>query len=67
MGGQYGGTLLNGWSIRRRLIKWADNTAELYLMGGQCGGTLLNGWTIRRKFTKWVGGTYNSRIIYHGH
>ena len=59
MGGQYGGTLINGSTIRRNFTKWVDNTAVVYKMGGQYGETLLNGRAIRRnsiKF-KWAGNT----------
>ena len=43
-GGQYGGTLLNSWTIRRRkFIKCADDTAEISKKGGQYGRTLLSG------------------------
>ena len=52
MGEQYGGTLLNGWTIRRNFPKSVLNTAELSKMDGQYGGTLLNGWTIRWNFIK---------------
>ena len=57
MGGQYGGTLLNGWTILQNFTKWVDNTAVVYKMGGQYGGTLLNGRTIRRNYIKWVDNT----------
>ena len=65
MGGQYGRTLLYGWTIRRNFTEWLDNTVELSKKGGQYGGTfqkkvdntpyggtLLNGRKIRRNFIK---------------